>query len=135
MKDVGERNFSKGRSTRKPAVPSNRRGQEPSASCICPVDSPKYKAERKNLCLLLALFVAFLEEILALVVLVDLGVGHDTTDLGAVAVALVLEVDDAQRGLSLTTGEFILLPLFLSRVPVDRVCDHVSLCYSLSEML
>jgi hypothetical protein len=56
---------------------------------------------------------------------------HNATDLGAVAVALVLEVNDTDRGLLLATREIILLPLLLGRVPVDGVCDCVSVPSSL----
>lgn len=71
---------------------------------------------------------ALLEEVLALEVLVNLGVGHDTANLRPFVVgAVVHDVDDADRRLSLTARRGVLLPLLdlavnLLVVPVDGVC-------------
>lgn len=75
---------------------------------------------------------ALLEEVLALEVLVNLGVGHDTANLRPFVVgAVVHDVDDADRRLSLTARRGVLLPLLdlavnLLVVPVDGVLPQLS---------
>lgn len=69
---------------------------------------------------------ALLQELFALKILVDLGMGHNTANGGTFSVAGVLEVDHAQGGFAiLVLGELVLIPLLALGVPVDGVCMDV----------
>lgn len=54
-------------------------------------------------------------------IVVYLGMRHDAADLGTVAVARVLKVNDPQGCPVLITSELVLVPLLALGVPVDRV--------------